>query len=97
MALKKKKNVPVEEVIEEEVAPVEVAEEKEVEVENAWKVENKEKEIKMINLWKAPEEIKKIIQFYWVTSTDLFDGRVDEMWLKDDELKMIKEWYATLI
>jgi len=50
----------------------------------------------MFNAVKAPEEVRKIIAFYGVTSTDLFTGNVDNMWLKADELKILKEWYATL-
>ena len=29
--------------------------------------------MKMVNLVKAPEEIKKIIEFYGITSKDLFE------------------------
>lgn len=55
-----------------------------------------EVEKKQISLLWAPEEIRNIIQFYGVTSQDLFDGNVDNMGLKADELKALKEWYATL-
>lgn len=97
MALKKKKNVPVEEEIKEEVAPVEEVEEtveevKEEKVDHVTVAEEK----KQFSALQAPEEIRKIIEFYWITSQDLFDGKVEDMWLKADELKAIKEWYATL-
>lgn len=58
------------------------------------KVEIKEEEYKSVNLLKAPEEIKKIIQFYGLTGKDLFEGKFDGV--KEDEAKMLKEWYATL-
>lgn len=55
-----------------------------------------EAEKKQFSILWAPEEIQKIITFYGVTSQDLFDGNVDNMGLKADELKALKEWYATL-
>ena len=51
--------------------------------------------MKMVNLVKAPEEIKKIIEFYGITSKDLYEGNFE--WIKADEVKALKEWYATLI
>jgi len=112
MALRKKKTAPVEEEVkvtsEEVVEEVKANEEipnEEVEVkeiceekseEKKGKVVIKEEELKMFNAVKAPEEVRKIIAFYGVTSTDLFTGNVDNMWLKADELKILKEWYATL-
>lgn len=138
MTPKKAKNVPVEEEVKEEVAPVEEekVEETPVEeapaenldpVEEAWEEkENNEEEIasddgtsdnleevptpveeehhnvkvevekKQFSLLWAPQEIQDIITFYGVTSQDLFDGNVDNMGLKADELKALKEWYATL-
>lgn len=56
-----------------------------------------EVEKKQFSTITAPEEIRKIIDFYGVTSDDLYTWKVDEMWLSEDELKAIKEWYATLI
>ena len=111
MALRKKKTAPVEEEVkvtpveEEEVKANEEIPNEEVEVkeiceekseEKKGKVVIKEEELKMFNAVKAPEEVRKIIAFYGVTSTDLFTGNVDNMWLKADELKILKEWYATL-
>lgn len=109
MTPKKAKNVPVEGEVKEEVAPVEeeVVEETPVEVpaeveEAPVPVEEEhhnvaiEAEKKQFSILWAPEEIQKIITFYGVTSQDLFDGNVENMWLKADELKALKEWYATL-
>lgn len=53
-------------------------------------------EYKQISTITAPEEIKKIIEFYGVTSKDLCDGNIEKMWLKDEELVALKTWYATL-
>lgn len=91
MTPKKAKNVPVEEEVKEEVAPVDPhpADEEHHNV----KVEVEKKQFSL--LW-APQEIQDIITFYGVTSQDLFDGNVDNMGLKADELKALKEWYATL-
>ncbi len=55
---------------EKEDTPVE---EKPAEAPKGGKVEIKEEELKTINLLTAPEEIKKIVEFYGVTSKDLFD------------------------
>ena len=55
---------------EKEETPVE---EKPAEAPKGGKVEIKEEELKTINLLTAPEEIKKIVEFYGVTSKDLFD------------------------
>ncbi len=102
MVLKKKKTAPVEEEVKTTVEETkeeleELKEEVEAPVEEKkGKVVIKEEELKMFNAIKAPEEIRKIIALYGVTSADLFTGNVDNMWLKADELKMIKEWYATL-
>lgn len=111
MTPKKAKNVPVEEEVKEEVAPVEEEKVEEAPVEEApfeepkvWdcfpKEENHnvkvEVEKKQFSLLWAPQEIQDIITFYGVTSQDLFDGNVDNMGLKADELKALKEWYATL-
>ena len=63
----------------EEEAPAEESkeetpvEEKPAEAPKGGKVEIKEEELKTINLLTAPEEIKKIVEFYGVTSKDLFD------------------------
>lgn len=75
----------LDEIKEEVKAPVE---------EKKGKVEIKEEEYKSVNLLKAPEEIKKIIQFYGLTGKDLFEWKFDGV--KEDEAKMLKEWYATL-
>lgn len=80
-------------VKEENLTPVEETT-NEVVVEKHGKVEIKEEAMKMVNLVKAPEEIKKIIEFYGITSKDLFEWKFE--WLKDDEVKALKEWYATL-
>lgn len=61
---------PVEEESKEE-APAE--EEAPVETPKVGKVEIKEDEQKTINIVKAPEVIRKIIEFYGITSQDLFD------------------------
>lgn len=53
-------------------------------------------EYKQISTITAPEEIRKIIEFYGVTSKDLCDGNIEKMWLKDEELVALKTWYATL-
>lgn len=110
MALRKKKNAPVEEEVvkneNEEVEAEEICEEVNEKVEEApveetpveeehHNVEIKE-EKKYFSITNAPEEIQKIFHFYGVTSDDLWSGKVDEMGLKDDELKALKEWYATL-
>ena len=104
----KEEVAPVEEEVVEET-PVEVPAEVEKESEDLpdpvnveipveeehhnVKVEVEKKQFSL--LW-APQEIQDIITFYGVTSQDLFDGNVDNMWLKADELKALKEWYATL-
>lgn len=104
----KKKNAPVEEEVKNNVVDLwaeeneaemhiesEAKEEKApVEEKKNWKVTIEEVEYKSVNLMKAPEEIKKIIQFYGITSKDLFEWKFDGV--KDDEVKMLKEWYATL-
>lgn len=97
-----KKVNPVEEVaeevtpspVEEETTetPVEVKEEK-----KNWKVTIKEENLKMFSLIKAPAEVKKIFDFYGITSQDVFDDTLKEKGLKADEIKTVKEWYATLI
>lgn len=61
------------------------------------KITVKEESLKMFTLIKAPEEVKKIFDFYWVTSKDLFEDKLKEKWLKADEIKTVKQWYATLI
>lgn len=83
---------PAEEEAKEET-PVE---EKPAESPKGGKVEIKEEELKTINLLTAPEEIKKIVEFYGVTSKDLFDKDLKKFWMKKDEEKALKEWYATL-
>lgn len=82
-----------------EPAPVEpepVAEPVEETKEEQVSTESVEEEYKQFSTITAPEEIRNIIEFYWVTSKDLYNGNVDNMWLKKDELKALKEWYATL-
>jgi len=99
----KKKNIPVEEVVtpNEEVVTEEICEEKienevkETKKENTGKVTIKEEEYKPVNLLKAPEEIRKIIQFYGITSKDLFEWKLDGV--KEEEAKALKEWYASLV
>lgn len=81
-------------VKEENLTPVEETTNEVVE-EKHGKVEIKEEAMKMVNLVKAPEEIKKIIEFYGITSKDLYEGNFE--WIKADEVKALKEWYATLI
>ena len=71
-------------------------EEKLAEAPKGGKVEIKEEELKTINLLTAPEEIKKIVEFYGVTSKDLFDKDLKKFWMKKEEEKALKEWYATL-
>lgn len=71
-------------------------EEKPAEAPKGWKVKIKEEAIKSINIVKAPEEIKKIIEFYGITSKDLFDKDLKKFWIKKEEEKALKEWYATL-
>ncbi len=71
-------------------------EEKPAEAPKGGKVEIKEEELKTINLLTAPEEIKKIVEFYGVTSKDLFDKDLKKFWMKKEEEKALKEWYATL-
>ena len=86
-----------ENIFDDEPADTEVkvkVESDESTAEKKWKVEIKEEEYKSVNLLKAPEEIKKIIQFYGLTGKDLFEGKLDGV--KEDEAKMLKEWYATL-
>lgn len=86
-----------ENIFDDEPADTEVkvkVESDESTAEKKWKVEIKEEEYKSVNLLKAPEEIKKIIQFYGLTGKDLFEGKFDGV--KEDEAKMLKEWYATL-
>lgn len=61
------------------------------------KVEVKEPEYKYFDTIKVPAKIKKIIDFYGITSRDLFDGSFEKMKLKKEEVKALKEWYATLI
>ena len=61
------------------------------------KVEVKEPEYKYFDTIKVPAKIKKIIDFYGITSKDLFDGSFEKMKLKKEEVKALKEWYATLI
>lgn len=78
---------------EKEETPVE---EKPAEAPKGGKVEIKEEELKTINLLTAPEEIKKIVEFYGVTSKDLFDKDLKKFWMKKEEEKALKEWYATL-
>lgn len=98
MVAKKVKEVaeevtPVEETTETPVEEVaEVKEEK-----KNWKVEIKEENLKMFSLIKAPAEVKKIFDFYGITSQDVFDDTLKEKGLKADEIKTVKEWYATLI
>lgn len=89
-----KKVNPVEEVAEE-LTPSPVEEVKE-EKKN-WKVTIKEESLKMFSLIKAPAEVKKIFDFYGITSQDVFDDTLKEKGLKADEIKTVKEWYATLI
>lgn len=99
--VKKSKNAPVEEEVVENVVKAEENEaEMHIESESKketpkGKVEIKEEEYKSVNLVKAPEEIRKIVEFYGITSKDLFEWKFE--WLKDDEVKALKEWYATLI
>lgn len=103
MAFKKKKTAPVEEVAtpNEEVVTEEICEEEvekvveEKKEEKKGKVTVKEEEYKSVNLLKAPEEIKKIVQFYGITSKDLFEGKLDGV--KAEEAKALKEWYASLV
>lgn len=97
----KKKNVTVEEEVVEtpevmenvEIEEPVVVDEPKPEAPKG-KVEIKEEEYKSVNLMKAPEEIRKIIQFYGITSKDLFEWKFDGV--KEDEVKMLKEWYATI-
>ena len=98
-----KKVTPVAEV-KEELTPSPVEEEttetpvEEVKEEKKnWKVEIKEENLKMFSLIKAPAEVKKIFDFYGITSQDVFDDTLKEKGLKADEIKTVKEWYATLI
>ena len=99
----KKKNVEVEslETVVEETTqtPVEeVVEEKPVEeVKKEKHVVIKEQEYKQFSTISAPAEIKKIIDFYWITSNDLFLWTYVDMGLSKDEVETIKKWYATLI
>jgi hypothetical protein len=51
----------------------------------------------MFSLIKAPAEVKKIFDFYGITSQDVFDDTLKEKGLKEKEIKTVKEWYATLI
>ena len=100
MALRKKKNASVEEVTipNEEVVTEEICEEeneKVVEEKTEGKVTIKEEEYKSVNLLKAPEEIKKIVQFYGITSKDLFEWKLDGV--KEEEAKALKEWYASIV
>lgn len=88
----KKEETPAEQQPKEE-NPVE---EKPAEAPKGGKVEIKEEELKTINLLTAPEKIKKIVEFYGVTSKDLFDKDLKKFWMKKDEEKALKEWYATL-
>ena len=62
-----------------------------------WKVTIKEESLKMFSLIKAPAEVKKIFDFYGITSQDVFDDTLKEKGLKANEIKTVKEWYATLI
>lgn len=83
---------------EAQLEPVEEpTEEPKKEEKKAGKVEIKEVEYKHFDTIKAPAEIKKIIDFYGITSKDIFNGEYEKMWLKKEEVKAIKEWYATLI
>jgi hypothetical protein len=81
---------------EEEPKEETPVEEKPAEAPKGGKVEIKEEELKTINLLTAPEEIKKIVEFYGVTSKDLFDKDLKKFWMKKEEEKALKEWYATL-
>lgn len=87
---------PTEEEPKEEEKEETPVEEKPAEAPKGGKVEIKEEELKTINLLTAPEEIKKIVEFYGVTSKDLFDKDLKKFWMKKEEEKALKEWYATL-
>ena len=85
------------EASKEEAPAEEKSAENPVEAPKGGKVEVKEPEYKYFDTIKVPAKIKKIIDFYGITSKDLFDGSFEKMKLKKEEVKALKEWYATLI
>lgn len=44
----------------------------------------------------APEQVKKIVAFYWVTVKAVEDWELDKLWLTDDEQKVINDYYDEL-
>lgn len=104
MAKKVKEEVlnPVEETTEVVETP-EVVEEVKEEVKEEKKEEKKvdhvvvTEEYKQFSTINAPAEVKRIVDFYWVNSNDIFTNKLEEKGLNADEVKTIKEWYASLV